>query len=235
LKNASGDLFGIGTNADQPFYVDIKVSGTPVSTPTPTTAPATGTPTFIPTSTPTRTTVPATGTPTFTPTPTAVPATATATPTATSSTTGDWSTYQNVKYGFHFKFPPGSTVDNQWDSGWRLYLPIIAGTNLVQKLLDVNVGENVSSCNVSGTHRVDTSENVTFNGIQFLKETWSEGATSHMGDFTVYSTTKGNACISLSFLLWSVVPEVMETPPPVFNRAAESAVFSTIMSTYANQ
>jgi hypothetical protein len=27
----------------------------------------------------------------------------------------------------------------------------------------------------------------------------------------------------------------METPPPVFNRAAESAVFSTIMSTYANQ
>jgi hypothetical protein len=27
LKNASGDLFGIGTNADQPFYVDIKVSG----------------------------------------------------------------------------------------------------------------------------------------------------------------------------------------------------------------
>ena len=143
--------------------------------------------------------------------------------------------YQNVKYGFHFKFPPGSMVDNQSDSGGRLYLPIIAGTNLVQKLLDVNVGENVSSCNVSGTHRVDTSENVTFNGIQFLKETWSEGATSHMGDFTVYSTTKGNACISLSFLLWSVVPEVMETPPPVFNRAAESAVFSTIMSTYANQ
>jgi len=126
-------------------------------------------------------------------------------------------------------------VDNQSDSGGRLYLPIIAGTNLVQKLLDVNVGENVSSCNVSGTHRVDTSENVTFNGIQFLKETWSEGATSHMGDFTVYSTNKGNACISLSFLLWSVVPEVMETPPPVFNRAAESAVFSTIMSTYANQ
>jgi len=61
LKNASGDLFGIGTNADQPFYVDIKVSGTPASTPTPTTAPATGTPTFIPTSTPTRTTVPPRG------------------------------------------------------------------------------------------------------------------------------------------------------------------------------
>jgi photosystem II stability/assembly factor-like uncharacterized protein len=49
LKNASGALFGIGTNANGPFYVDIKVSGTSSSTSTPTptntTAPATGTPT----------------------------------------------------------------------------------------------------------------------------------------------------------------------------------------------
>ena len=80
-----------------------------------------------------------------------------------------------------------------------------------------------------------TSENVTFNGIQFLKETWQEGATSHRGDNTAYSTAKGTACISLKFVLWSVVPEVLETPPPVFDSAAESAVFSTIMSTYWNQ
>jgi len=216
FKNASGGLFGIGTNADKPFFVDIKVSGTSISTPTPTT-------------------VPATGTPTFTPTPTAVPATATPTPTATSSTTGDWSTYQNVKYGFFFKFPPGSSIANQSDTGVRVYLPIIAGTNLHQKYLDVNVAEGVSPCKSPGSNPVATSENVTFNGIQFLKETWSLGAAGHMGDYTAYSTAKGNGCISLTFLLWSVNPGAVETPPPLFDRAAESAVFSTILSTYANQ
>jgi hypothetical protein len=217
LKNADGALFGIGSNADQPFYVDIKVSGTLPSTPTPTT-------------------VPATGAPTFTPTPTSAPSTATPPPTATSSTNANWSTYQNAKYGFFFKFPPGSTVTSQSDTSGQLYLPIItAGTNLKEKRLDVSVVEGVSPCKSPRSNPMVTSENVTFNGIPFLKETWQDGATSHRGDNTAYSTAKGNVCISLGFLLWSVVPEVVETPPPVFDPVAESAVFSQIMSTYGNQ
>jgi hypothetical protein len=80
-----------------------------------------------------------------------------------------------------------------------------------------------------------SAENVTFNGIPFLKEKWQDGAMSHRGDTTAYSTAKGNACISLTFLLWSVVPEVMETPPPPYDPVAESAVFTTIMSTYSNR
>jgi hypothetical protein len=82
---------------------------------------------------------------------------------------------------------------------------------------------------------IDGAEILTINGIQFLNETWSEGAMSHMGDFTAYSTAKGTACISLTFLLFSVVPEVMETPPPRFDPAVETAVFTTIMLTYADQ
>ncbi len=225
LKNAGGGLFGIGTNANQSFFVDIKVSGTSTSTPTPTTMPATGTPTLTrtPTGTPTLTRTP-TGTPSFTPT-----------PTATNSITGAWSTYQNVKYGFFFKFPPGSTVASQSDTGGHLVLPFTAGTNLLQKTLDVNVTEGMSPCKNPGSNPTVPSENLTVNGIQFLKESWESGATSHRGDFTAYSTAKGTTCISLTFLLWSVVPEVMQTPPPVFDRAAESAVFSTILSTYGNQ
>jgi hypothetical protein len=231
LKNAGGGLFGIGTNANQAFFVDIKVAGTAPSTPTLTPVPSTAVPTF----TPTRTAVPSTVTPTFTPTRTPAPSTATPTFTPTSSTTGNWNTYQNAKYGFFFKFPPGSSVANQTDNSGRVYLPITAGTNLVQKLVDVNVAEGVSPCKNPGSNPNIPPENVTFNGIPFLKETWSEGATSHVGDYTAFSTAKGNACISLTFLLWSVVPGVLETPPPVFNRAAESAVFTTMMSTYGNQ
>ena len=114
-------------------------------------------------------------------------------------------------------------------------LPFTRGTNLVDKRLDVSVVENVNPCRAPGSNPMAATENVTFNGIQFLKQTWEEGATSHRGDNIAYSTAKGSACITLNFLLWSVVPEVVQTPPPVFDRAAETAVFSTIMSTYADQ
>ena len=207
FQNGTGVPFGIGADAAKSWWVDIKVSGTAVT----------------PTSTPTRA---MTATPTASPTPI---------PTATGTDTTSWNTYLNDTYSFRFKFPPGSITASQSDTGGRVILPIAAGTNLRQKVLDVSVVEGVSPCKSPGTNPMATSENVTFNGIQFLKETWGEGATSHRGDITAYSTAKGNACITMSFLLWSVVAEVLETPPPLFDRAAESAVFTTIMSTYTDQ
>ena len=99
-------------------------------------------------------------------------------------------------------FPPGSTVASQTDTGGRLYLPVTPGTNLKQKWVDVNVAQGVSPCKSPGSHPTDTSASVTFNGIQFLKETWGEGAMSHRADTTAYSTAKGNACITLTFVLW---------------------------------
>ena len=140
-----------------------------------------------------------------------------------------------LKYAFSFQFPPGSTLASQSDNTGRIYLPITAGTNLLQKYVDISVVEGLTTCKNPNSNPNVPSQNVTFHGIQFLKETWLEGATSHQGDWTAYSTAKGNACVTLSFLLWSVTPSVMETPPPVFDRAAESAVFETIMSTFGWQ
>ncbi len=187
-----------------------------MSSPTPTST-ATETPTTTPTATATLTTTP------------------TATATSPSTTIPGWSTYQNNKYLFSFQFPPRTIVASVSDNSGRLYLPILTpGTNLLQKVLDVSVAEGVSPCKSPDSNPNIPPENVTFNGISWLKETWVEGATSHRGDFTAYSTAKGNACITLTFWFWSVVPEVMETPPPPFDPVAESEVFRTMMSTYAN-
>ena len=116
-----------------------------------------------------------------------------------------------------------------------MYLPFTAGTNLVQKYVDISVVEGANPCKSPQTTPMASSENVTINGIQFLKEIGSEGATGNLYDWTAYSTLKGNACISLTFVLHSTNPGVFQTPPPLFDAAAESAVFGTIMSTYANQ
>lgn len=233
LKNPSGALFGIGTTFDRQFWVDIKVAGVALVTPTTqaptaTTAPGTATATTVP-ATATSTTVPATATATV------VPVTPTVTPFASG-----WNLYQNNRYAFAFQIPPTSVIASQTDTSGRVNLPyasgtLTSGTNLVEKYLALTVIEGAFTCKSPYTNPNATSQSVTINGIQFLKEASSEGALSNIYDWTAYSTVKGNACISMTFILHSINPGVYPTPPPLFDPAAESAVFSTIMSTYGNR
>ncbi len=181
----------------------------------------------------TSTPMPPTTTPTVTSTPTATGTAAT--PTSTSTSTSGWNTYQNVKFGFSFQFPPGSSIASQSDNAGRVYLPFTAGTNLVQKYVDVSVVEDATTCQSPETTAQSTSENVTLNSIPFLKQTGSEGAASQIYDWVAYSTSKGSDCVSLTFVLHSTNPGVFPTPPPTFDAMAESAVFSTIMSTFVVQ
>jgi hypothetical protein len=188
FKNASGALFGIGAQANKPWWVDIKVSGS--------TGP-------------------------------------TATPTATSNPTTGWNTYQNNNYGFTFKFPPGSTVTNRTNNGARILLPITAGTNLIEKFIDVTVVEGANPCKAPDPGGpVSASETVTINGIQFLKETGAGAGAGNLYEFVAYSSMSNNACVSLSFVLHSANIGNYTTPPPEFNKAAESAVFDEIIKTF---
>lgn len=215
LKDASGNRFGLGSGFDQPFWVAITVSGsaTPVS------------PTMTPTSTsqaPTATSQAPTAT------------TAATTPSPTPFSTG-WTLYRNTKYAFAFQIPPGSSISSQADNGGRVYLPITVGTNLAEKYLDINVVEGATTCLSPYSSPSLPSQTVTINGIQFTQQSATEGAVGNIYDWTAYSTTKGTACISLTFLLHSLNPGAFVTPPVLFDKAAESAVFSSIMSTYGNQ
>ena len=120
FQNASGVPFGIGADGTKSWFVDIRVAlltGTATPTPTPTQA--------------------ATGTPTSTPT---------ATPTPTAVDTSGWNSYVNGARAFTFKFPPGSTTEDLSDGGGRINLPFTAGTNLVDKRLDVSIIEGVNPC-----------------------------------------------------------------------------------------
>ena len=204
FKNANGALFGIGYYANKPWWVDIRVTGSS-ATPTATTTPPTATSTA--------------------PSPT---------PTATQSTTANWNTYQNSKYGFSFKFPPGSVISSQTDTAGRIFLPITTGTNLIEKYIDVTAVEGANPCQ-SPTGNPTTSGNVTINGRTFLKETGTGVATGNTYDWTAYSLTNNNACISLTFVLHSADLGNYTTPPAEFDKTAESAVFDTIMNTFTLQ
>jgi hypothetical protein len=152
---------------------------------------------------------------------------------ATVSATAAASSYQNTKYNFKFTLPTGATIASQSDTIGRVNLPFASGTNLQEKYIDVNVRENVTPCTstVVGGSSI-TSENVTINSIQFNKQTSTEGAAGSVYDTIAYSTVRNNACISLSFVLHSANPGNFPTPPPAFDKNAESAVFTTIMNSF---
>lgn len=203
---------------------------TPTVTPTGVDSP---TPTFTPSpapSTPTATP----GGPTDTPTPT-IPSggpTATWTPTPAMS---DWLIFTNSKYGFQFKYPKeGQIADGTTDNFARIDLPFTLGTNLREKYLEVVVTENANPCRspLATSSMLETSETVVINGITFIKETGGDGGAGNLHQWVAYSTLRDNVCVSLDFILHSLNAGNFPTPPPVFDYAAESAIFEQIVSTY---
>jgi hypothetical protein len=104
FKNASGALFGIGSQANRPWWVEIRVSGTSVTS------------TFTPTATAT-----ATGTPPS-PTPTATGTPPTSTPTATVTNTPPTSTCDRAEFVTDVTVPDGTifTPGTEFTKTWRL-------------------------------------------------------------------------------------------------------------------
>jgi hypothetical protein len=194
--------------------------------------------TSTPTATPTNTTTAPSATPTATNTTSAPSATPTATsttaaPSATATATTSGSTYQNSKYAFRFALPAGATIASQLDNQGRVNLSFAGGTNLLEKYIEVHVEEGRNPCVSPAVEPNPTSsENVTFNSIQFLKQIGQGAAAGNRYDWTAYSTTRNNACISLAFILHSANQGNYSPTPPAFDSAAESAVFSTVMSTF---
>lgn len=156
----------------------------------------------------------------------------TATPTLTQNPTSGWENYLNTKYGFVFKYPNGSSISNQSDNGARIQLPFTGGTNLLEKYLDVRVVEGANPCDSPDIEPPTTTETVTINGIQFLKESGEGAAAGNRYDFVAYSASANNNCASLTFVLHSANIGNYATPPPEFNKAAESAVFDLIVNTF---
>ena len=172
-------------------------------------------------------------TPTFTSTPETSP-----TPTATSTSTppaSDWLTFTNSTFGFQLKYPPESQIETGGtDTDTIIHLPFAPGTNLGTKYLQMIVAENANPCQspLATQSMLETSETVVINGISFLKQTGQDGTAGHINKWTAYSTSRDNVCVSLDFVLRAANPGMFATPPPLYDEAAETAIFGQIVGTY---
>ena len=169
---------------------------------------------------------------------TPIPAVPTIIPSATNTPPAGMLNYVNQAYGFEFNYPSQGQISNQTNTGAHITLPFTPGTNLVGKYLDVSVATNATTCSSPMTQDYAggptfQSQQVTINGINFVKESGGAGAAGNFYDWVAYSTLKGTNCISLDFTLHSIDPGVYSTPPPTFNMQTESAVFLNIVSSFA--
>jgi len=159
------------------------------------------------------------------------------TPAPTASVPADWQTYMDQQYGFTFRYPKEGQIFSQENGYARINgLPFAPGTNLVEKYLEVNVAENANPCSSPLTQGYAPgyiqSQQVTINGLAWVIEGGEDAGAGQIHTWTAYSTVKGNACVSLSFILHSTNPGMYSTPPPLFDEAAESAVFADIVFTF---
>lgn len=172
--------------------------------------------------------------PASTSTPFPIPSSPTVFPSVTpTSITDNWLTFTNYFYGFQFKYPQLGQIASGGDNNFtRIDLPFVQGTNLREKYLEVVVAENINPCQ-SPLPTPNPSETVIINGITFLKQTGADAGVGHLHQWVAYSTLRNNACVSLDFILHSLNAGNFATPPPVFDFAAESAVFEQMVATYA--
>ncbi len=147
--------------------------------------------------------------------------------------TNGWPTLTNATFGFAFKYPPQSQVFNQFPESLLMNLPITPGTNLSEKYLDQRVLQNIATCAHPTVGVSPNRVSVVINGLNFFKDTGEEGAVGQFRKWTAYSTTRNNLCVTSLFVLHSTNPDNYDPPIPVFDEAAESAVFLQMMSTFA--
>ena len=131
-------------------------------------------------------------------------------------------------------YPTDASISDQTEGHAHITIPVLtAGTNLSEKFVDVSVVEGASPCkspDIGGTPA--STDTVTVNGIQFFKEAGTGAGAGNIYDFVAYSTLSGSNCISMTFTLHSTDPGNYTTPPPEFDKAAESAVFDLIINTF---
>ena len=145
----------------------------------------------------------------------------------------DWLAYHDDIGGFTIQHPlTWQQVNNDGDPV-EFSLQAAPGTTLLEKYMQIDVTPNAAECRQMryGTEPF-TSEHVTVNGVDFLRETGAGLGAGNVYEWTGYSTLKGTTCISVIFVLHSANPGVYATEPPAFDAAAESEIFDQLINTF---
>jgi hypothetical protein len=159
-----------------------------------------------------------------------------AVPTSTSSPASvpdGWLCYSNEWADpFTVCYPPDATLTESPPDAARVDLSIVPGTNLSEKWLEVAVFPSMTTCSGPYGPGPGPLEAVTINGLEFTRDTGGDAGAGNYYTWESYSTTRGDTCVALTFVLHSTNPLAWATPIPEFDQAAEAEVFQRILATF---
>jgi len=118
----------------------------------------------------------------------------------------------------------------------RVDLPITAGTNLVEKYLEITASEGAPQCTSPEAQGFEPAaiptQQVRLQSLGFIRQEGREGAAGNHYQWVAYSITRGDVCVSMGFVLHSTNPENYATPPPEFDPQKEAEIFDAIVATF---
>jgi hypothetical protein len=148
----------------------------------------------------------------------------------------DWQTYQDEAIGFSIQHP--LTWRRRDPGGYPVVFALTAapGTTLLEKTMEIQVADGVGGCRETRYNTTNAAEPparvAAAAGIEFLREVGGGIAAGNIYDSTSYSTPKGPACITITFVLHSSGSGVYPTEPAPFDRAAEAEIFGRLLDTF---
>ena len=143
--------------------------------------------------------------------------------------------YQNHIFGYQFNYPNDATFDMDSGSLVQIHLTIVPGTNLGEKYMQTRTWDPAVTPCKSTQPAPPGSPSFTevINSISFLHEEGEDAGVGNIYDWVSYSAVNGNVCVNMVFILHSTNPgNFFPTPPPLFDKTAESLVFGRIVHTF---
>lgn len=135
-------------------------------------------------------------------------------------------------FGFTICYPPEAILTESPPGMARIDLPIVEGTNLRGKWVDIVVIRGAPTCPTSTTPGRHSQENVWINGLEFTRARGGDAGVGNVWEWVEYSTAWGDTCVRLTFVLHSGNPMMYDPPIPEFDPEAESAIFDAILATF---
>lgn len=149
---------------------------------------------------------------------------------ANTQSSSNSKTYSSEKPTFSFEYPQNASLDKAGEHPKITFVLEKDKTNLGEKFMEIMVKQGNATCPDKGEMPEDSKPtHVSIKGVNYQKWAFSDAGAGNIYEIEEYVTQKEGFCICFRFVFHSSNPDNYDSPPPVFDRKAESTMIIPIL------